>query len=134
MSSTLKIEADYVPSPHGAYFNPRLRKAVAGERVIHVKGWRTVRDPSDDAASIVTATEWGGPYDPTFIVAADDYTGPTIEVAAELELCQAGKMYLTLWGDDNGQPDEGSMVHLSTQGGTAGTLKSFRIVAYHHAS
>lgn len=129
--STIRIEAEIVQGAGGGYFMPRLRKAVAGERVIHVKGWRTVRDPSDDAVSIVTANEQDGPFDPVFVVAAPDYTGPTIEVADELELCQAGKSYLTLWGDDNGQPDEGGMIHLSTVAGTAGTMKSFRVLAYH---
>lgn len=129
--STIRIEAEIVQSPNGSFFRPRLRIANIGERVIRVKGWQTVRDQSDDAASIVTVSK-EGPFDRAFIVAADDYTGPSIEVQSELELCQAGKTYLTLWGDDNGMPDEGGMIHLSTVAGTAGTMKSFRVVGYHH--
>lgn len=109
------------------YLHPKLVTPEVGDVLVRTKGWRTLRQPEDDAAELIEVTSDNVDAlrtDQCFRLARDGEAALEVD---ELELCQRGRWYVAVWGDPNNVPDEGAMVFLATAA-TPGTMKAFPLL------
>lgn len=122
----MKIEALIRVSPKTgkSYFEVHPRAIRVGEKYISTSGHRSVRDPSDDHAEVRVLQE---PMTDR-AVALSYGKGPHLVVSDEIELKQFGRVYLDVWFDQNGIPDDGAAITMCTE--SAGKAKAYRVLSY----